>query len=89
MLTLYGTELHSHLLLGTAQYPSPAILLDAMRRTKLLKLYLLRRGEKFLERRLKRCDWQMLKDASALIVDQYNRQRAAKLRAQQKPIRIV
>ena len=31
MLTLYGTELHSHLLLGTAQYPSPAILLDAIK----------------------------------------------------------
>ncbi|UGY09160.1 thiazole synthase [Phyllobacterium pellucidum] len=31
MLTLYGTELHSHLLLGTAQYPSPAILLEAIK----------------------------------------------------------
>lgn len=31
MLTLYGTEISSRLLLGTAQYPSPAILADAVR----------------------------------------------------------
>ncbi|MBN9138897.1 thiazole synthase [Phyllobacterium sp.] len=31
MLTLYGTELSSRLLLGTAQYPSPAILMDAVK----------------------------------------------------------
>lgn len=31
MLTLYGTEITSRLLLGTAQYPSPAILADAVR----------------------------------------------------------
>ena len=30
MLTLYGTELKSRLLLGTANYPSPAILADAI-----------------------------------------------------------
>jgi len=31
MLTLYNTELSSRLLLGTAQYPSPAILMDAIK----------------------------------------------------------
>jgi thiazole synthase len=31
MLTLYGTELPSRLLLGTAQYPSPAVLANAVR----------------------------------------------------------
>ncbi|TWG94958.1 thiazole synthase [Mesorhizobium sp. J18] len=31
MLTLYGKQLPSHLLLGTAQYPSPAILADAVK----------------------------------------------------------
>jgi thiazole synthase len=31
MLTLYGTELPSHLLLGTAHYPSPAILAEAVK----------------------------------------------------------
>jgi len=31
MLTLYGTELSSRMLLGTAQYPSPAILEGAVR----------------------------------------------------------
>ncbi|TGR82303.1 thiazole synthase, partial [Mesorhizobium sp. M2D.F.Ca.ET.223.01.1.1] len=31
MLELYGTELSSRLLLGTAQYPSPAILADAVK----------------------------------------------------------
>jgi len=31
MLTLYGKELSSRLLLGTAQYPSPAILADAVK----------------------------------------------------------
>lgn len=30
MLRLYGTELGSHLLLGTARYPSPALLTDAI-----------------------------------------------------------
>lgn len=31
MLSLYGTQLPSRLLLGTAQYPSPAILADAVK----------------------------------------------------------
>jgi thiazole synthase len=31
MLRLYGTELRSRLLLGTARYPSPAVLTDAVR----------------------------------------------------------
>lgn len=31
MLTLYGQELNSRLLLGTARYPSPAVLEDAVR----------------------------------------------------------
>jgi thiazole synthase len=31
MLKLYGTELRSRLLLGTARYPSPAVLTDAVR----------------------------------------------------------
>ena len=31
MLSLYGTELGSRLLLGTARYPSPAVLTDAVR----------------------------------------------------------
>ncbi|MEZ2130083.1 MULTISPECIES: thiazole synthase [unclassified Sinorhizobium] len=31
MLTLYGTEITSRLLLGTARYPSPAILAEAVR----------------------------------------------------------
>ncbi|MVA81688.1 thiazole synthase [Agrobacterium vitis] len=34
MLTLYGTDLSSRLLLGTARYPSPAILAEAVRRSK-------------------------------------------------------
>ena len=34
MLTLYGTSVSSHLLLGTARYPSPAILADAVRASK-------------------------------------------------------
>lgn len=33
MLTLYGKQVASHLLLGTAQYPSPAILEEAVRRS--------------------------------------------------------
>ena len=31
MLTLYGKELASRLLLGTSQYPSPAIMAEAAR----------------------------------------------------------
>ena len=31
MLTLYGREVSSRLLLGTARYPSPAVLADAVR----------------------------------------------------------
>lgn len=34
MLTLYGTSVSSRLLLGTARYPSPAILADAVRASK-------------------------------------------------------
>lgn len=34
MPTFYGTEIQSRLMLGTAQYPSPAILADAFRRSK-------------------------------------------------------
>lgn len=34
MLELYGTEIASHLLLGTARYPSPAVLADAVRRSQ-------------------------------------------------------
>ncbi|WP_421580166.1 thiazole synthase [Shinella sp. M31] len=34
MLKLYDTELQSRLLLGTARYPSPAILAEAVRRSK-------------------------------------------------------
>ena len=33
MPTFYGTEVHSPLMLGTAQYPSPAVLADAFRRS--------------------------------------------------------
>lgn len=33
MLTLYGRDFASRLLLGTAQYPSPAVLADAVRRS--------------------------------------------------------
>ena len=33
MVTFYGTEVSSRLMLGTAQYPSPAILADAFRRS--------------------------------------------------------
>ncbi|SFO91694.1 thiazole synthase [Tranquillimonas alkanivorans] len=33
MATFYGTEVASRLMLGTAQYPSPAILADAFRRS--------------------------------------------------------
>ena len=31
MLKVYGTELRSHLLLGTARYPTPAVLTAAVR----------------------------------------------------------
>ena len=34
MLELYGTKVSSRLLLGTARYPSPAILADAVRASK-------------------------------------------------------
>lgn len=34
MLSLYGTQLSSRLLLGTAQYPSPAILAEAVKASK-------------------------------------------------------
>ncbi|NEI71934.1 thiazole synthase [Rhizobium lusitanum] len=34
MLDLYGTKIASHLLLGTARYPSPAVLADAVRRSQ-------------------------------------------------------
>ncbi|TQN58748.1 thiazole synthase [Agrobacterium tumefaciens] len=34
MLTLYGREVSSRLLLGTARYPSPAVLADAVRASK-------------------------------------------------------
>ena len=34
MLELYGTTVSSRLLLGTARYPSPAILADAVRASK-------------------------------------------------------
>ena len=33
-MELYGVEIASRLLLGTAQYPSPAILADAVRASK-------------------------------------------------------
>jgi len=33
MLRLYDTEIHSRLLLGTARYPSPRVLTDAVRRS--------------------------------------------------------
>jgi thiazole synthase len=33
-MELYGVEIGSRLLLGTAQYPSPAILADAVRASK-------------------------------------------------------
>ncbi|MGM4884320.1 MULTISPECIES: thiazole synthase [Rhizobium] len=34
MLKLYSVEVHSRLLLGTARYPSPAVLAEAVRRSK-------------------------------------------------------
>lgn len=34
MLTLYGEEFSSRLLLGTARYPSPAVMAEAVRRSK-------------------------------------------------------
>ncbi|AHF88056.1 hypothetical protein RLEG3_02940 (plasmid) [Rhizobium leguminosarum bv. trifolii WSM1689] len=34
MLKLYDVEVHSRLLLGTARYPSPAVLAEAVRRSK-------------------------------------------------------
>jgi thiazole synthase len=34
MFSLYGVELHSRLLLGTSHYPSPAIMADAVRRSR-------------------------------------------------------
>jgi thiazole synthase len=34
MLSLYGVEIGSRLLLGTARYPSPAVLADAVRRSR-------------------------------------------------------
>lgn len=34
MPTLYDSKIRSRLLLGTARYPSPAILADAVRRSK-------------------------------------------------------
>lgn len=34
MLKLYDVEVHSRLLLGTARYPSPAVLSEAVRRSK-------------------------------------------------------
>ena len=34
MLTLYGTSVSSRLLLGTARYPSPAVLAEAVRSSK-------------------------------------------------------
>ena len=34
MLRLYDIDVKSHLLLGTARYPSPAILAEAVRRSK-------------------------------------------------------
>ncbi|RWJ05748.1 thiazole synthase [Mesorhizobium sp.] len=45
-LTVYGTELSSRLLLGTAQYPSPAVLADAMRAsgTEVITVSLRREG---------------------------------------------
>lgn len=33
MLTLYGSEINSRLLLGTARYPSPAVLSEAVRQS--------------------------------------------------------
>jgi len=33
MLTLYGAEISSRLLLGTARYPSPAVLSEAVRQS--------------------------------------------------------
>ncbi len=55
MLSLYGTEMSSRLLLGTAQYPSPAILAGAVKasRTEIVTVSLRREaaggrnGEKF------------------------------------------
>ena len=57
MLTLYGTELSSRLLLGTARYPSPAIMEEAIRAsgTKIVTVSLRRetagggRGGQFFE----------------------------------------
>ncbi|MDK4701690.1 thiazole synthase [Rhizobium sp. CNPSo 4062] len=34
MLELYGTQITSHLLLGTARYPSPAVLAEAVKRSQ-------------------------------------------------------
>jgi thiazole synthase len=34
MLELYGTQIASHLLLGTARYPSPAVLAEAVKRSQ-------------------------------------------------------
>jgi thiazole synthase len=65
MLTLYGREVSSRLLLGTARYPSPAVLADAVRasKTDILTISLRRetaggkKGGQFFEliRELDRC----------------------------------
>ena len=57
MLSFYGTNLASRLLLGTAQYPSPAVLAEAVKASKAgIVTVSLRResargrtGEKFME----------------------------------------
>ena len=58
-------------------------------RAEFREIHVLRRGEKFLERRLELRDRQMIENSAAAIVDQHDRQRAAQLRPQQKSVRVV
>src|SRR6201987_5775671 len=51
MLRLYGTELKSHLLLGTARYPSPAVLTEAVRAARAEVVTVALRRESAGERR--------------------------------------
>lgn len=66
-LAFYGTELESRLLLGTAQYPSPKILQDAITQSGTQVVTVSVRRESSSQQSGQRF-WQLLKQSNALIL---------------------
>ncbi|MEO0498207.1 MAG: thiazole synthase [Pseudomonadota bacterium] len=63
----YGQSLANRLLLGTAQYPSPAILADAVRRSGVEMVTVSLRRESGVER-AGQAFWQMIRDLGVLVL---------------------